>query len=71
MTPTDREKSTRAISKLLRHAAQKVETEKPECIAAAAWRLADAAVLLKVLLADQGHTDVIGVHKPTGLGACL
>ncbi len=37
----------------------------------AGWRLVDAVGLLKVYLEKKGHTDVMGLHHPTGRGLII
>ncbi len=37
----------------------------------AAWRVADAGLLLRALLEEDNNNDLLGLDKPTGRGALL
>lgn len=52
---------------LLQQAIRRLETEEPDSVAAAAWRIADALGALS----SAAEEDVMGIHYPTGLGYCL
>jgi hypothetical protein len=54
------------IADHLRVAAQIIESRGHE--ESAAWRMADAAVMLIDLLDSMGQTDVQGVHYASGMG---
>lgn len=59
---------TNQIADRLRDAAAALDCGNPE---SAAWRLADAAQLLRQRIDRCGLTNVEGVHTPTNKGALL
>jgi hypothetical protein len=60
------------IRSLLRVCANILEKDTDERYPSVAWRLADAALLMRQLVIDTwGEEEVVAVHYPTGRGAML
>jgi hypothetical protein len=56
------------IAVLLKEALSRMQEGSPQN---AAWRIADAGLLLRRSLEDSGHENLIGLDRPTGRGAVL
>lgn len=60
------------IASLLRVCANILEKDTDDRYPSVAWRLADAALLMRGLVLDTwGSEEVVAVHYPTGRGAML
>ena len=60
------------IASLLRVCANILEKDTDDRYPSVAWRLADAALLMRGLIVDTwGKEEVVAVHYPTGRGAML
>ena len=69
--PTQQDRA-RQIASLLRVCANILEKDTDDRYDSVAWRLADAALLMRGLIVDTwGEQEVIAVHYPTGRGAML
>ena len=69
--PTQQERAEE-IASLLRVCANILEKDTDDRYPSVAWRLADAALLMRGLIVDTwGEEHVIAVHYPTGRGAML
>ena len=60
-----------AANQASRAVAPCAHTSTEEHLLSAAWRLADAGILLRSLLADIGVTEGAGIDIPTGRSALL
>jgi hypothetical protein len=69
--PTQKERAEE-IAHLLKVCATILEKDTDDRYPSVAWRLADAALLMRGLIVDTwGDEQVVAVHYPTGRGAML